>query len=408
MSSGPPSEVRLEDRIASGADHSIEVPVYIREASQVDGLELMIDHEGEYLEYSESQAVDPGWSIERIAQYENRRVIIALKRDPASRLANGEKLVLQMIFNVRYAVPGAPPFRVDTALSLGTQSDPPNSGSTHFYRIERGERHPMPTVLDPAMVTIYHQDGIEIGWGDLTAAAQDFTLPVYLTYLRDDRNVFGVGIDYDELFLRVLGVEGISPPLASEEIEQVIHEGRGRTTFELILDNGLRGPFTRLHVANLSIRYTGVPPPDGQMHIGARLFDGDIAAAITPDGNGGGASYGSSIPGVLTILPDHFVRGNVDSSMTFGPGGRIVPAPDLTDALLLLAALFKGQETILCEDAADTNDSGQIEVSDVVHLLNHFFRGGMPPAAPYPFPGIDPDGPDHLGCESPLAVFNAR
>lgn len=399
--------VRLGDMTVPSSDGTVEVPVYVREASSVDGLELMIDHEGEYLEYAESRAVDPDWSIERITQYENRMLIIGLRKTAGSPAVDGERLVCQVTFNIRYDIPGAAPFRVDTALSLGTQSDPPNSSSTHFFRIEKGERRPVPTILDSGEVVIYYQDGIEVGWGDLTLAEQEFVLPLYLTYLRDDRNVFGVGIDYDELFLRVLDVGGLSPPLASEEIEHTMH-GQGRVTFELSLDNGLTGPFAHLHVADLVIRYTGEVPPEGQMLIQARLFEGDVAAAPVEDGDGGGASYGSSIPGILAILPDHFVRGNVDSSMTFARGGKVVPAPDLTDAMLLLEALFKGRQTILCEDAADTNDSGLIEVSDAVLLLNHFFRGGPPPRWPYPLPGTDAEESDALGCGKPLPVFLPR
>jgi len=402
--SSPPATVRLGDAAVPATDGTIEVPVYVREASAVDGLELMIDHEGEYLEYAESSAIDP-WSVERITQYENRRLIIGLRKPAGAPATDGERLVCRLTFKIRYDFPDVAPFRVETTLSLGTQSDPPNSSSTHFFRIEKGERLPVPTVLDSAEVDIYYQDGVEVGWGDLTLAEQEFTLPLYLTYLRDDRNVFGVGIDYDELFLRVAGVRGISPPLASDEID-VTTPGQGRVAFELSLDNGLTGPFAHLHVADLTIRYTGKVPPEGQMLVQARLFEGDVAAAPAEDGDGGGASYGSSIPGILTILPDYFVRGNVDSSMIFGPGGKIVPTADLTDAMLLLDSLFKGKQTILCEDAADTNDSGLIEVSDVVLLLNHFFRGGPPPNWPYPLPGTDDvEGSDSLDCGKALPIF---
>ena len=405
--SSPPALVRLGDAAVPATDETVEIPVYVREASAVDGLELMIDHEGEYLEYASASTTDP-WSVERITQYENRRLIIALRKPSGAPVVEGEKLVGLLTFKVKYGFPELAPFRVDTTLSLGTQSDPPNTSSTHFFRIEKGERLPVPTVLDSGQVSIYYQDGVEVGWGDLTLAEQEFTLPLYLTYLRDDRNIFGVGIDYDELFLRVVGARGVSPPLASEEID-VTPQGEGRVAFELSLDNGLTGPFAHLHVANLTFRYTGKVPPENQMLVRGRLFDGDVAAAAQADGDGGGASYGSSIPGILTILPDYFVRGNVDSSLTFGPGGKFVPAPDLTDAMLLLESLFKGKQTILCEDAADTNDSGLIEVSDVVLLLNHFFRGGPPPSWPYPLPGTDEaGGPDNLDCAKAVPVFLPR
>jgi hypothetical protein len=258
FSSGPPSAVRLGERSVTATEGTVEVPVVVRDASGVDGLELMIDHEGEYLEYAQSRTVHGDWSIERITQYENRRLIIGLRKDIGARDPGGEAAVLAIVFKVVYNVPGAAPFRIDTALSLGTQSDPPNTASTHFFRIEKGTRRPVPTLLDAGSVSIYYGDGLEIGWGDITLAAQEFVLPLYLTYLEDDRNVFGVGIDYDELFLRVRKVRGLSPPLASEDIEHAA--GEGRVSFELSLDNGLVGPFARLHVADLHIQYTGESP----------------------------------------------------------------------------------------------------------------------------------------------------
>jgi hypothetical protein len=48
---------------------------------------------------------------------------------------------------------------------------------------------------------------------------------------------------------------------------------------------------------------------------------------------------------------------------------------------------------------ADVNDSEHLTLSDVVYLLNHVFRGGPPPAAPYvhpygPYFSVDPTGTD--------------
>ena len=51
-----------------------------------------------------------------------------------------------------------------------------------------------------------------------------------------------------------------------------------------------------------------------------------------------------------------------------------------------------------CEDAADTNDDGALDVSDVVSVLQFLFSGSPSPPAPYPDAGSDPT-PDLLDCE---------
>jgi hypothetical protein len=65
--------------------------------------------------------------------------------------------------------------------------------------------------------------------------------------------------------------------------------------------------------------------------------------------------------------------------------------------LRLLGYLFLGGVAPLCLDAADVNDSGVLDLSDAVHLLNHLFSGGPPPPLPYPEEGQDLT-PDDLDC----------
>ena len=52
-----------------------------------------------------------------------------------------------------------------------------------------------------------------------------------------------------------------------------------------------------------------------------------------------------------------------------------------------------------CEDAADINDDGLIDLSDSVHTLFFVFLGGTPPPKPFPRPGIDPTFQDQLRCQ---------
>ncbi|HVR76488.1 MAG TPA: hypothetical protein VMT52_19315, partial [Planctomycetota bacterium] len=110
-------------------------------------------------------------------------------------------------------------------------------------------------------------------------------------------------------------------------------------------------------------------------------------------------------PGVVEILPAHFVRGNADSS--YRSSGAFSAGGDTRDVHSILKAIFLGGETLPCEDAADLNDDGAVELSDAILLLNFLFRGGAPPASPFPASGID-ETPDSLGCDLPLPYFEPR
>lgn len=70
---------------------------------------------------------------------------------------------------------------------------------------------------------------------------------------------------------------------------------------------------------------------------------------------------------------------------------------DLADPLHMLFVLFVDGRSPLCERSFDTNDDGRLDVSDVVATLEYLFRGGPPPAAPFPWCGEDPTA-DALTC----------
>ena len=54
-------------------------------------------------------------------------------------------------------------------------------------------------------------------------------------------------------------------------------------------------------------------------------------------------------------------------------------------------------------EAGDVDDSGKLDISDPIGLLNFLFLGGVKPAMPYPDPDKDPDGSaDGMGCEEGL------
>lgn len=85
----------------------------------------------------------------------------------------------------------------------------------------------------------------------------------------------------------------------------------------------------------------------------------------------------------------YFQRGDVDRNAIVGIG----------DAVTMLMWMFiPGSPVIPCQEAADLNDDGQLQLQDAVHLLSWLFASGPPPASPHPEAGPDPDqqGP---GCE---------
>ena len=75
--------------------------------------------------------------------------------------------------------------------------------------------------------------------------------------------------------------------------------------------------------------------------------------------------------------------------------------PGIGDAILFLGYLFTQGPPPLCDDAADVNDSGSLNLADVIHLLQYLFvPGSAPPPPPFPDCGADPTA-DGLGCDSP-------
>jgi hypothetical protein len=93
----------------------------------------------------------------------------------------------------------------------------------------------------------------------------------------------------------------------------------------------------------------------------------------------------------LTVEPcdaSAFRRGDSD-------GNGVV---NVTDAVTVLGRLFRGEDPLPCDDAADGNDDGGLNITDAVFILEHLFRSGPAPPAPGPADcGTDPTE-DALGC----------
>lgn len=71
----------------------------------------------------------------------------------------------------------------------------------------------------------------------------------------------------------------------------------------------------------------------------------------------------------------------------------------ISDALMVRRFLFNGERRPPCLDAADVNDSGSLNITDMIYTLNAILLGGPGPANPYPVIGPDATE-DHLDpCE---------
>ena len=73
------------------------------------------------------------------------------------------------------------------------------------------------------------------------------------------------------------------------------------------------------------------------------------------------------------------------------------------DGIFVLNNLFSGGPAPTCEDTADANDDGTVNITDAVFILNFLFSGG-PPAPP---PGTVECGLDETGDDVECAVYES-
>jgi len=102
-----------------------------------------------------------------------------------------------------------------------------------------------------------------------------------------------------------------------------------------------------------------------------------------------------SIMALLTIsapafAQTTFIRGDCNAD---GQAGC-----QITDPIFLLLALHAGIGQPSCLEACNSNDDGQVDISDAVYQLNFCFLGGTAPPAPADTCGADPT--PSVSCES--------
>lgn len=116
-----------------------------------------------------------------------------------------------------------------------------------------------------------------------------------------------------------------------------------------------------------------------------------IACALLPalvSAGGGGGSAGDRQSGATGTASEsgpgfNFIRGDLNGD------GDVTSA----DVDALWDYLFSGATLTVCVHAADIDNSGEATLVDWTLLEDFVNHGGAtPPAAPYPNPGVDPDG----------------
>ncbi len=93
--------------------------------------------------------------------------------------------------------------------------------------------------------------------------------------------------------------------------------------------------------------------------------------------------------GVIDGCKGNFIRGDANAD----------EVQDVSDAITILLFLFTGEAEVGCRKTADTDDTGELDITDAVFLLRWLFVRGDTPPAPLEGCGQDPT-PDALTCAS--------
>ncbi|MBI4583519.1 MAG: hypothetical protein HY717_05815 [Planctomycetes bacterium] len=109
--------------------------------------------------------------------------------------------------------------------------------------------------------------------------------------------------------------------------------------------------------------------------------------AIVADAAEMAENTGEAAPDITDPHDASFSRGDVNNDQAF----------DLSDPIGLLGFLYLGGPAPYCQDAADADDNGRLEMADSIAMLQSLFLGQGTLAAPYGERGFD-STPDELFC----------
>ena len=143
-------------------------------------------------------------------------------------------------------------------------------------------------------------------------------------------------------------------------------------------------------------RRAHVVMPDGRQYLANR-----VAEPCASDRNARSAASESTAAAEALRLP------NGVSIMSPTAGMTAILPPEatwqqLTDAIALTARLFQGGAAPSCEEAADADDSGRLDLTDAIYLVEFLFQTGVAPPAPGPLCNACPreyGTTPFLGCD---------
>lgn len=178
------------------------------------------------------------------------------------------------------------------------------------------------------------------------------------------------GYHFSDTMLTLESIEPANAP-TGQTVEVVLH-GTGFTLgSQVMLDFETPANADNVEVINANEIRATLP---------ASNVDGAVLVTVQ-------TMHGSTTDDVTFAYQGEFLRGDTDND------GNL----SVNDAILTAKYLFL-VGAALCLDAHDADDSGDIDITDVIRNLFFQILGGDPLPAPYPTAGIDPT-PDDLGCE---------
>ncbi len=250
---------------------------------------------------------------------------------------------------------------------------------------------PENVVRIPAITVIRSQPGI--------------TIPVYATH-PDPLQGYQIGLRWDPtvfLYNEATIVGTVSEPLLPDFLIINPLDGpngvEGLTmgvVFDTIppLDGRVIPPGIDQRLVHVNVDVLGTAPADqiSVIEFDDTIGDPPILNIFTVAGV---SKLPFQIDGQVLVVPLSFpppilfLRGDFDNDLQVA----------INDAVAILAYLFAGGAPPGCVDSADVNDTGTIDLSDPVNLLNFLFTGSnQPPPYPWPTPGADPTDDPLGGC----------
>ncbi len=383
--------VRVDNNISvlSSDPNPFLVPIFIRHSPDVDAVHIGLDYDELMLRFSNvyslenSIGLDPWYVI--TDDEKGGHISLLVPFDPTQGL-DEESLLIQLQFSL------ADP-TTTTNYGYRSSTDLQIDDSSTFFLKAGDQQLVWPEASLDGNVTVYSCDALEVGSAQISPDHQSFSIPIYVTHIQPETMPFSMGLDYDEVYLELVGVTPVSPLLEAGMLHFDRKTETGQAWIEAPFVNKVFPQLLRYHLLDLVFEYRpGVGAPESKVLKISPTFS---SVSRTPEGG----MVGETRDGTLSIIGPKFLRGDADGSK------RV----DLNDAFMILSFVTgmesEGMESPSCLDAMDIDMDGQIDISDAIQVLNFLFLSGSPPAPPFPAPGSNPPDAPTMGCASGEPAF---